>query len=420
VNEICITAENLGKNFAHRAVRQSGAWRRLFRGRSQRPQPEPFWALRDVSFVVRKGEMLGVIGPNGAGKSTLLCLLSGLTVPTTGRSSVKGRIGALLDLGGGFSDDLTGRENAILAGIVAGLTRSEVNARLEEIVDFAEISRFLDDPVRTYSTGMRMRLAFSVAVHTTPDVLLVDEFLAVGDLSFQAKCRTRIADMRAEGCGIVLVSHGLGDVRETCDRVLWLRDGRVAALDTPEVVTDLYQSEMHERTLQRTPVSAPKGRARGKPGRNDKRLGSREMEITRVDLRFGAVIHSGDPFTIEVSYRSRQPVRDPIFVVSISREDGVVCLDTNTESARVSTERLAPSGTIRFSIPRLELGTGRYFVNVGIFESKWSHAYDHHWQAYPFSVDGTPAHKSILAPACRWDAELSPRPVVASEVAAMK
>ncbi len=403
MNDLRIAADNLGKRFAHRGPRPAGSWRRLLAARG--PAPEPFWALREVSFQVRAGEMLGVIGPNGAGKSTLLSLLGGLSDPTTGRAVVHGRLGALLELGGGFADDLSGRENAILAGVVAGLTRGEVRACLDEIVDFAGIREFFDDPVRTYSTGMRMRLAFAVAVHTDPDVLLVDEFLAVGDISFQAKCRQRIADLRAGGCAVVLVSHGMGDVRETCDRVLWLRDGRIAALDTPEVVTDRYEAEMHERTLQRTPdrsrLELPDGR---RVGADAHRIGSLEMEIADVRFRSGAALRSGASLLVELVYRSRETVIGPIFGISITREDGTICVDTNTESARVSTERLPPEGIVRFSIPRLELGAGRYFVNAGIFDPTWSHAYDYHWHVHPLVVHGAEEHKGIHAPPCRWEA----------------
>lgn len=411
MSEIRITAEGLGKQFPHRKRHQVETWRSLLTGPWRRSPTEPFWALHDVSFSVQAGEMLGVIGPNGAGKSTLLCLLSGISAPTTGAVAVQGRIGALLELGGGFVDDLTGRENAILTGVTSGLTRAEILHGLDEIVQFAEIAEFLDEPVRTYSTGMRMRLAFSVAVHTRPDVLLVDEVLAVGDLSFQAKCRSRIAELRASGCAAVVVSHGLGEVRETCDRVLWLRDGAIAALDAPEVVTELYQAEMHERTLRRTPTPT-RQRRRGTGGRGSAtggtRLGSREMEIVTVNLLSGTTLHSGDPFTLELTYRSQSIVQPPIFGVSITREDGMVCLDTNTEGARMSTERLPAEGTLQFSIRRLELGAGRYFVNVGIFDHQWSHAFDYHWHLYPFAVDGTPAHKGVLAPFCHWEVGARP------------
>ncbi len=410
---VLIEVSAVGKRFAHRSAGTPPTWRNFLRGWRQPSRP-PFWALRDISFSVRAGEMLGVIGRNGAGKSTLLNLLAGVIQPTEGRLSVRGRIGALLELGGGFADDLTGRENAMLAGVTAGLTRREVYSRLDDIVAFAELAEFLDDPVRTYSTGMRMRLAFAVAVHTDPEVLLVDEFLAVGDLAFQARCRSRIAELRARGCAIVLVSHGMGDVRDTCDRVLWLRDGEIAAFDSPDVVTSTYEAEMHQRTMELSRATSP-GRVRAPGGFRGKRVGSREMEITAVHLLSGSTVRSGAAFSIEIAYRGGRAALTPIFVVSITTEDGRVCVDTNTEAARLSTERLSPAGAIRFTIPRLELAAGRYFANAGIFDRDWDHAYDHHWHAYPFCVDGAPAHRGVIAPACQWDvATIAPAPATAA------
>lgn len=396
-----IVVEDLGKRFTRRAQRASSGERpRRFINLWRQPVFESFWALRNVSFSVAPGEMLGVIGSNGAGKSTLLSLLSGIAEPSTGRVSLHGQLGALLDLGGGFVDDLTGRENAILAGVVAGLTRQEVESRLDEIVAFAEIGAFLDQPVRTYSTGMRMRLAFSVSVHTDPEILLVDEFLAVGDLSFQSRCRTRIADLRQAGCSVVVVSHGLDELKSTSDRILWLRDGAIAALDTPQAVIERYEAEMHQRTLQRTPTSHSTAAS---PDREPSlRVGSREMEITGVTLTPSSAIRSGGSLGIEINYAMHQEVHAPIFGVSISREDGVVCVDTNTESAKVLTTNLPSIGSILFSLPRLELAAGRYFVNVGIYESGWSHAYDFHWESYPLFIDGPSEHKGLLAPKCHW------------------
>jgi lipopolysaccharide transport system ATP-binding protein len=418
VKEFRIVAHNLGKRFTRRSHhRPSKGWRQLLRGLWRGAAPQAFWALHDISFSVRPGEILGVIGSNGAGKSTLLGLLSGIHEPSTGTVELDGRLGVLLELGGGFVDDLSGRDNAMLAGVVAGLTRRELRARLDEIVAFAEMSEFLDEPVRTYSTGMRMRLAFSVAIHTHPEILLVDEFLAVGDLSFQARCRARIGELRDAGCSIVVVSHALADVRETCDRVLWLREGAIAALDTPEVVSNLYETEMFERTLRLTPAE-PVRPSHGKRKLNSshQRLGSKEMEITAVRISPGSSLRSGGNLVVEMDYQMKRPVHAPIFGVSISREDGTLCIDTNTESARVLTTRLTATGTISFSVPRLELGAGRYWVNVGVFESQWHHAYDYHWEAYPLFVDGATEHKSILAPACRW--QLAARGQTVSDFAA--
>jgi len=370
-------------------------------GRFSRKSSAP-WALREVSFSVGPGEMFGVVGANGAGKSTLLRLLGGVGRPTTGSIEVSGRIGALLDLGGGFLGDLTGRENAVLAGVVAGLLKQEIEDRLAAIVAFAELEDFIDQPVRTYSTGMIMRLAFAVAVHTDPEVLLVDEFLSVGDLAFQAKCNARIKLLRDGGCAIVMVSHGMDSVRQLCDRVLWLKSGEVAALGSAEVVAGLYETEMREETLRRT----PDGPARSNGGLElvprENRFGTFEIEIDSVNFSPGTLLRSGEPLAVTLAYHSKVAVPAPVFVVSITREDGAVCLDTSTHLAKVDIPDVQGAGQIVFSIDRLDLAVGSYFLDVGIFESEWKHAYDYHWHVYPFSVEGAPAHKGIIAPPCHW------------------
>lgn len=391
MNDHRIIAEAVCKRYRHRR-------RGLVRTGGGAP-----WALSEVSFAVGPGEMLGVVGANGAGKSTLLRLLGGVGKPSRGRIRTRGRIGALLDLGGGFLGDLTGRENAMLAGVVAGLLRSEMRERLDRIVAFAELENFIDEPVRTYSTGMMMRLAFSVAVHTDPQILLVDEFLSVGDLAFQAKCHARIKALREGGCAIVMVSHGMDEVRRLCDRALWLKHGEVAAFGSAEIVAGLYETEMREETLRRTPEGGAV-RAAGDlaliPREN--RFGSFEMEIDGVELLPGPRIRRGGALAVRLAYHARTPVRAPVFVVSITREDGTVCLDTNTQLGRVEVPDCSDHGSIRFEIDRLDLAAGRYFLDVGVFEGTWKHAYDYHWHVYPFTVEGPGDHKGLLAPPCRW------------------
>jgi lipopolysaccharide transport system ATP-binding protein len=213
------------------------------RGLRRMAPVERFWALREVSFTVAPGRALGVVGPNGAGKSTLLRLLGGVGRPDEGTIEVHGRLGALLELGAGFHPDLTGRENLFINGLISGLTRSEVATRLELIVAFAELQDFIDNPLRTYSSGMQMRLAFAVAIHTDPEVFLIDEVLSVGDLSFQRKCLERIAELKCEGCTMVLVSHNPTMIRDFCDEAIWLRGGRLVAHGAPDVVVGQYVAD---------------------------------------------------------------------------------------------------------------------------------------------------------------------------------
>lgn len=201
---------------------------------------KPFWALRDISFSVRPGESLALVGSNGAGKSTLLRMLCGLGRPTTGQARVEGRVAALLDLGTGFHPVLSGRENVYVSGVVAGMRRSEVRERFDEILEFAEIGPFIDQPLRTYSAGMQVRLAFAVSMHVDPDVLIIDEALAVGDSHFQRKCLDRLAHFRDAGKTLLMVAHDMELVRAFCDRAIWLRRGQVVADGPVEQVTAAY------------------------------------------------------------------------------------------------------------------------------------------------------------------------------------
>jgi lipopolysaccharide transport system ATP-binding protein len=389
------------KAFRRRSAK--GGWRALSAGVFASKHEEPLWALREVSFEVAPGQMLGVVGANGAGKSTLLRLLGGIGRPTTGSIRVDGRIGALLELGGSFQGDLSGRDNAMLAGVVAGLLRREVRARLAAIVEFAELEDFIDAPVRTYSTGMAMRLAFAVAVHTDPEVMLVDEHLAVGDLAFQAKCAARIAALRADGCAIILVSHGMEQVKQLCDRALWLRHGQMVLCDAAEAVANAYQEEMREESLRRTPAAPLQTTPEGTVLRaRENRIGSLEMVITGVAMRPGARIASGAPLVLEVSYHAPVRIAAPVFVVSISAGDGAVCMDTNTQAGNVGIPDLLGHGAVCLAIERLDLGTGSYFVDVGVFANSWSHAYDYHWHVYQLNVEGLAAHKGLVAPPCAW------------------
>jgi lipopolysaccharide transport system ATP-binding protein len=393
-----IVVDSLGKRFPLRSgtrVWSLGGLRSSLRSPGR---ADHFWALRDVSFSVGPGEMLGIIGSNGAGKSTLLRLLGGVGRPTCGRVEVHGSLGALLDLGTGFVPDLSGRENARLAAIVTGLLRQEADLRLPEIVAFAELEDVIDEPVRTYSSGMLMRLAFSVAVHADPDVLLVDEFLSVGDLAFQAKCQARIQALRQGGCSILLVSHGMEQIRLLCDRALWLRSGQVAACGSPDSVAAAYESAMREETLRRTPPdAAPDATAPG-----EQRSGSREVEITGVRLAPGDVLTSGSPLEVEIDFHAPRRVPTPVFMLSLSRPDGTICLDTNTLAARVDVPDAEGPGRIVLSFDRLELARGEYHLNVGVFETDWSHAYDFRYQHRRIVVEGAPAHCGIAAPPVRW------------------
>jgi homopolymeric O-antigen transport system ATP-binding protein len=239
-----VVAANVSKRFRrYHLDRPATVHEALLRGFRKLGAAQSFWGLDDVSFRVAPGSLTGVVGRNGAGKSTLLRLIGGLGRPDRGTISVRGRVGAILNLGAGFHPELTGRENLFVNGVIGGLTRNEVRARYDAIVAFSELEDFMDSPLRTYSTGMQMRLAFSIAIHSQPDVLLIDEVLAVGDFAFQRKCLDRIAELRSAGCAIIVVSHDVTMIAELCDQALWLRSGRLAAIGSAMEVVEPYIAE---------------------------------------------------------------------------------------------------------------------------------------------------------------------------------
>ena len=408
-----IWVENLGKRFNRYPTEKpvtlmEAALSGLRRIKSLKPV-DHFWALRQVSFTLAAGEMLGIIGHNGAGKSTLLQLLGKVAHPTEGQIKMHGRVGALLDLGAGLHGDLTGRENVFVLAIVAGLRRREVTRRFDQIIAFAELEEFIDNPVRTYSSGMMMRLAFSVAVHTDPRILLVDEFLSVGDLAFQTKCLNQIAEMRRQGCAIVLVSHDVGQVELLSDRVLWLKHGAVAAYGEPSVVVGQYTMAMHSPNQSHCLNDVPQLTQCGAVLRvNENRFGSQEIVITDVRLSPNSTLAAGDALSVEINYASRQPTDTAHFCIIISREDGVRCLNVNTADMAVTVSRISGQGAIRFLCDRLDLAAGKYFVDVGVYRQDWAYAYDYHWQVYPLHICSTLNVKGILSPPCRWQIEDQP------------
>ena len=242
---VAVSVRDLGKRFRrYHADRPATLQEALVRGLRRIAPEDSFWALRHVSFDLSHGEMLGVIGANGAGKSTLLRLLAGVSKADEGSIAERGRVGGLLELGAGFHPDLTGRENVFVNGIIGGLTRKQVQQRFDSIISFAELDEFVDGPLRTYSTGMRMRLAFAVAIHTEPQILLVDEVLAVGDAAFQHKCLNRIAQLKSQGSAILVVSHDLSMIQSMCDTALWLQAGHIVARGRAPDVVNSYQQDI--------------------------------------------------------------------------------------------------------------------------------------------------------------------------------
>ena len=388
-----IKVERLGKKFYRYHQDRPRAFVEMFlRGFRQIRPKQIFWGLQDVSFRVAPGKILGVIGQNGAGKSTLLRLIGGVGRPDEGSVRLHGHVGGFLDLKAGLRADLTGRENVYISGVIAGLTRREVDARFEDIVHFAEIGEFIDSPLRTYSTGMEMRLAFAVAAHTNPDILLIDEVLAVGDEAFRRKCYKRIEAFRENGCTIVIVSHQMNQIKQLCDEVIWLHNGRLAAIGDPELVVSQYITEMRMKKQQHLRQMVFGQREAIASLAQKARFGTEEVVITNVSLlnRQGQLvteISAGDALRIALDYDSPQPVESPIFNVVISRE-GAVCCTLNTLAADLSLPSLQGRGQIRLDIERLDLVDGQYTIDVAVYKEDWAYAYDYHRQMYAVSVNG--------------------------------
>ncbi len=390
--------------------------------REARPPAEPFWALRDVTYAIEEGEVLGIIGENGSGKSTLLKLIARILEPSSGHIRVNGSVAALLELGAGFHPDLTGRENIYLNSSILGMSRAETARRFDEIVAFSELERFIDVPVKHYSSGMYVRLGFAVATCMDPQILLIDEILAVGDLAFQAKCMDRIVKLREMGTTIVFVTHDVDAVRTLCTKALWLDDGVMRAHGLTERVIDAYRnkvSDMEEARMMGAqgatesrlaaesaslagegPADATDLELNGKKvelkplndgGPAERRWGSREVEITGVRFldRQGQQRHlfeTGQPFTVRILYRAHRRIEQPVFGLALHRQDGTPIAGPNTKTSEFEIKAVEGVGYVDYHVESLPLLAGTYDLSISVYDHTLSHAYDHQYRLYPFKV----------------------------------
>ncbi|MBC7233180.1 MAG: ABC transporter ATP-binding protein [Chloroflexi bacterium] len=405
---ICL--QNVSKKFVIHHDRPRSFQELLIRtlGRNHNHSREEFWVLRDLDLEVEQGETLGIIGSNGAGKSTLLKLIAGIIQPTTGKITVKGRLAALLELGAGFHPDLTGRENVFLSGSILGLTAHEMRSRFDEIVSFAELEKFIDMPLRYYSSGMQVRLGFSIAACLDPDILLIDEVLAVGDEAFQKKCLARIDEFCRSGKTILLVSHNLEAVKQLCSRVLWLETNQPAVEGPAVEMVEKYRLHVWEEEAKKRAHDAS---AHGSVDQDTQsvsktRWGSGEIIVSDVRLinRAGVPVHwiqCGDPLTIEIHYHVQRAVPDVVFGIAIYRSDGLWCYGTNTEIDAVDLGPLADDGVVCVDFPSLGLIAGEYSLDVALHDSD-GHAYDY-WHPYcAFSVRSHIQDVGVYRPAHQW------------------
>ncbi len=407
-----VSVSNVGKRFRKYSRNRPNTFvEALSRGFQRLTPTDHLWALKDVSFEVGLGQMIGIVGHNGAGKSTLLRLLGGVGRPDQGTITVDGRIGALLDLGVGFHPELTGRENVFVSGVIAGLTRHEIAQRFDDIVAFAELEQFVDSPLRTYSNGMQMRLAFAVAAYIDPDVLLIDEVLAVGDYAFQQKCLARIEAFRAKGCTIILVTHDISFVRTHCDQALWLEGGEIVGRGSAETVIRRYESAMQTRTIANTPQVdvAEASSSESALIFNKTRFGSQEIVIDQVQLTGDRnhtidVLQSSGSLTINICYKSSIALTNPNVGFSISGEDGTLFFDQSKSFEQLGIQHSAESGTITVTLGQVSLNSGTYYVDVGIYKQDWQYAYDYHWHAYPLTIEAPTESKGSLWTPTTWQA----------------
>ena len=398
---------------------------------------ETFPALRGVSFSVPKGCTYGVIGRNGSGKSTLLKCVAGITRPTEGTVTVDGRISALIELGAGFHPEISGRENIFINGIMLGLSKRQVQRRFDEIVEFAEMQDFIDAPVKTYSSGMYMRLGFAVAIHVDPDVLLVDEVLAVGDQGFTLKCLDKFAEFRRRNRTILLVTHSLDLVEKFCDQALWLDKGKTRAEGEPKRVVAAYlidvsltenqelakaeaervaatartaattdpEEETEETAQPDDPVDAgeePRNMFKASEGR----WGTREIEITKVALvgpdgEAGHVFQRGEPMEVRMSVKAHQPLTDFVFGIGIFNADGVCCYGTNTNLEELQPDQVEGDGEVTFTIESLKMVEGTYRLDLAVHKLD-GYPYDYHRLLYSFRVKSRSRDVGIYSPDHQW------------------
>ena len=349
-------------------------------------------ALNGVSFNVEKGRTFGLIGENGSGKSTMLKIVAGIAKPSSGRITTVGKVSALIELGAGFHPEITGRENVFINGIMLGLTKREINEKFEEIVSFAELEDFIDAPVKTYSSGMYMRLGFSVAINVNPDILLIDEVLAVGDASFIPKCLDRIDDFRRRKKTILFVSHDLGTVEKICDKVVLLKNGRIAAIGEPKRVVNVYLqdiAEKQEKAFEKKKVEKAPARDMGDERRED-RWGKREIEIRKVTLRNlqGQEKHVFSPeegLAVEMDVVSSAAIKDFVFGIGIFNSKGVSCYGTNTQIEEFQPLVIQGEGKVVCRMEKLNLINGTYYLDVAVHKND-GYPYDYHRSLYSFLV----------------------------------
>jgi ABC-2 type transport system ATP-binding protein len=396
---VAVQADSVSKRYRIYHNKSRTLRETIFRGRGEY---EDFDALSDVSLTVHEGESVGILGANGSGKSTLLKLIARIIRPDRGSVTVNGTVSALLEVGAGFHPEYTGRENIYLYGALLGLNRAETNARFGEIVEFSGLERFIDNPVKNYSSGMYMRLGFAVAIHVDPDVILIDEVLAVGDASFQKRCLDRIADLQGAGRTIVFVSHDLGTMRELCQRAIWLEEGRVMVDGPADRAIGLYTQSQDKRS-QVQAVDSDRLR----------RWGSREATIEGVRLLDGggaetSALQHGEPGAIELEVECREQLPGVSAGVGVFKRDGTYCTGLSIAFDECIASFTPGRHQVRLQLEALSLNPGSYLLDIGLVESGTGHIYDFSSREHVLDVQGAARGEGIFVMPHRWQVDGAP------------
>jgi lipopolysaccharide transport system ATP-binding protein len=414
------------------AIKVENVWKRYYLSTESQPNSlkaaifnrfnylskrKEFYALQGVNLEIKRGKTFGIIGNNGAGKSTLLRLISGLSRPTKGKLTVRGRVGSLLELGAGFNREFTGRENVIIGSVLAGLTRKEAEAHLHKVVEFAELEDFIDSPLRTYSSGMYVRLAFSIEINLDPDVLILDEVLAVGDIAFQKKCRNHLLEMKEKDKTMLIVSHSMDQVLTLCDEVAWLENGKLRAQGEASEIVSQYKNRLFDNTEQagelgqtvETSTFQTKIVKNGKKSapKAEFRTGTLEATVESAMLlnELGQPITnlvSGDPLIVHINYLAHQPLEDPIIMVTLRDDKGTIVYEVGTQEEGVSLGTLEGHGSLNLTFTSLPLMRGTYHVSVGIHEHNWDRIFDYQHNLCELHVEGNTPGKGVFLPSHRW------------------
>lgn len=382
---VVVDVQNVSKSFRLHTDRSKSLKEAILGGWLNNSKAETFWALNDISFQIKEGTTVGIVGENGSGKSTLLKILTGVYKPTSGTAQIEGKASGLLELGAGFHPELTGRENIYLNASILGMTRKQIDGMFDDIVDFSEIRQFIDTPVKHYSSGMFVRLGFAVAINVDPDILLIDEVLAVGDEHFQRKCNEKILQFKRQKKTIIIVSHGLEELRTLCDEAVWLDDGELKNFGPASRVIDSYLKQVNTEEEKSADERADTLSKYGS------RWGSGEVVVTGVTFH-GAddeqkrSFTTGEPMVVKIKYRCKEKIENPVFGFAIHSDEGLHLTGPNTRLSGDTIDFIEGEGTVEYKIKELPFLKGKYLCSAAIYDHSCLHAYDHHEEMYSFEI----------------------------------